>query len=89
MFVSICELSWFARLAVEEGRNLPIFTSDAQQAATGEVVVGGVWKASLARWRVGGVGKGPTRIRSSLVNEVGVYSESSDTASDSDLSSSF
>ncbi|KAG8733851.1 hypothetical protein FRC12_018723, partial [Ceratobasidium sp. 428] len=51
------EVAFMVRLAVEEGRNLPIFTSEEQQAATGEIVVGGVWKASLARWRVGGVGK--------------------------------
>ncbi|ELU38764.1 hypothetical protein AG1IA_07200 [Rhizoctonia solani AG-1 IA] len=51
-----------------EGRNLPIFTSEEHQAATGEIVVGGVWKASLARWRIGGVGKGPTRIRSNPID---------------------
>ncbi|KAJ1301509.1 hypothetical protein OPQ81_008762 [Rhizoctonia solani] len=79
------EVAFMVRLAVEEGRNLPIFTSEEHQAATGEIVVGGVWKASLARWRVGGVGKGPTRIRSSLVNEVLVLSETSDMESGSEL----
>ncbi|KAF8755988.1 hypothetical protein RHS01_04757 [Rhizoctonia solani] len=79
------EVAYMVRLAVEEGRNLPIFTSEEHQAATGEIVVGGVWKASLARWRIGGVGKGPTRIRSSLVNEVSVFSET-DTVSDSSAS---
>jgi hypothetical protein len=73
-------------LAVEEGRNLPIFTSEEHQAATGEIVVGGVWKASLARWRVGGVGKGTTRVRSSLVNEVCAQSDVSDTVSESSIS---
>ncbi|CAE6401278.1 unnamed protein product [Rhizoctonia solani] len=80
------ELAFMVRLAVEEGRNLPIFTSEEHQAATGEIVVGGVWKASLARWRVGGIGKGPTRIRSSLVNEVSPFGET-DIASDSSVSS--
>lgn len=70
---------------MEEGRNLPIFTSEEQQAATGEIVVGGVWKASLARWRVGGVGKGQTRIRSGLINEL-CYGEGSDVVSDSSSS---
>ncbi|QRV83449.1 hypothetical protein RhiJN_11465 [Ceratobasidium sp. AG-Ba] len=79
------EIAFMVRLAVEEGRNLPIFTSEEQQAATGEIVVGGVWKASLARWRVGGVGKGHTRIRSGLINEL--YSgEGSDVVSDSSSS---
>ncbi|KAH7334481.1 hypothetical protein B0J17DRAFT_109197 [Rhizoctonia solani] len=81
------EVAFMVRLAVEEGRNLPVFTTEEHQAATGEIVVGGVWKASLARWRVGGVGKGPTRIRSGLVNEVSVLSETSDTISDSSVSS--
>ncbi|CAE6447556.1 unnamed protein product [Rhizoctonia solani] len=81
------EVAFMVRLAVEEGRNLPIFTSEEHQAATGEIVVGGVWKASLARWRVGGVGKGSTRIRSSLVNEVAVLSETSDLVSDDSVSS--
>ncbi|CAE7226830.1 unnamed protein product [Rhizoctonia solani] len=81
------EVAFMVRLAVEEGRNLPIFTSEEHQAATGEIVVGGVWKAALARWRVGGVGKGPTRIRSSLVNEVSALSETSDLVSDSSASS--
>ncbi|CUA76278.1 hypothetical protein RSOLAG22IIIB_06184 [Rhizoctonia solani] len=81
------EVAFMVRLAVEEGRNLPIFTSEEHQAATGEIVVGGVWKASLARWRVGGVGKGSTRIRSSLVNEVSALSDASDLVSDSSVSS--
>ncbi|KAG9120500.1 hypothetical protein FRC07_003975 [Ceratobasidium sp. 392] len=82
------EVAFMVRLAVEEGRNLPIFTSEEQQAATGEIVVGGVWKASLARWRVGGVGRGATRIRSGLVNEVVLpgQSEVSDLVSDSSSS---
>ncbi|KAF8604024.1 hypothetical protein BDV93DRAFT_118454 [Ceratobasidium sp. AG-I] len=80
------EVAFMVRLAVEEGRNLPIFTSEEQQAATGEIVVGGVWKATLSRWRVGGVGRGPTRIRSSLINEVYSQSEASDTVSDSSIS---
>ncbi|KAG8733201.1 hypothetical protein FRC11_007989 [Ceratobasidium sp. 423] len=81
------EVAFMVRLAVEEGRNLPIFTSEERQAATGEIVVGGVWKASLARWRVGDVGKGPTRIRSSLVHEIPVHSGTSDIVSDSSVSS--
>ncbi|EUC63877.1 hypothetical protein RSOL_432120 [Rhizoctonia solani AG-3 Rhs1AP] len=81
------EVAFMVRLAVEEGRNLPIFTSEERQAATGEIVVGGVWKASLVRCRVGGVGKGPTRIRSGLVNEVSTLSETSDLVSDSSVSS--
>ncbi|CAE6390700.1 unnamed protein product [Rhizoctonia solani] len=80
------EVAFMVRLAVEEGRNLPIFTSEEHQAATGEIIVGGVWKASLARWRVGGVGKGPGRIRSGLVNEVSTLSET-DIVSDSSVSS--
>lgn len=81
------EVAFMVRLAVEEGRNLPIFTSEEHQAATGEIVVGGVWKASLARWRTGGVGKGPTRIRSALANEVYPYTDVSDAISDSSSSS--
>ncbi|KAG9075584.1 hypothetical protein FS749_012745 [Ceratobasidium sp. UAMH 11750] len=81
------EVAFMVRLAVEEGRNLPIFTSEEQQAATGEIVVGGVWKASMLRWRVGGVGKGQTRIRSGLVNEMcASQSEVSDVVSDSSSS---
>lgn len=71
---------------MEEGRNLPIFTSEEHQAATGEIVVGGVWKATLAKWRTGGVGKGPTRIRSALVNEVYPQTDVSDAISDSSSS---
>jgi hypothetical protein len=82
----VSHLICYYSLAVEEGRNLPIFTSEEHQAATGEIIVGGVWKASLARWRVGGVGKGPGRIRSGLVNEVSTLSET-DIVSDSSVSS--